>query len=220
MPLAPHELAERYIDAKNAVVEKGFAHEIDWYAALDLRAMTETDFLREAAWVILNAGMRESVVRSRFQKITDAFLGWRDAASIVETQSRCEENGRLHFNHDRKIKAIVAVAKRVLETEFEVVKRCVVEEGPTYLITFDFIGPVTSLHLAKNLGANVVKPDRHLVRIAAQTHYSSAKKMCEAISFITGEKLAVIDTALWRFAAITPKYERYFATKRKVESIV
>lgn len=213
MPLSPHELAERYIDAKIAVVKKGYAHEIDWYSSLDLRAITESDFLREAAWVILNAGMRESVVRKRFGKIAEAFLDWKDSAAIVELQSQCVEQGRIQFNHERKIKAIVSVATRVLETGFETVKRRIAEEGSCYLETFSFVGPVTSLHLAKNLGVDVVKPDRHLVRIAKQTRHRSVKSMCDSISLLTGEKLAVIDTALWRFAAITPKYERYFANE-------
>ena len=41
-------------------------------------------------------------------------------------------------------------------------------EGVNYLTTFDQIGPVTAFHLAKNLGLDVVKPDRPLVRMTVQ----------------------------------------------------
>src|SRR5204862_28581 len=38
--------------------------------------------------------------------------------------------------------------------------------GPTWLTRCPYIGPVTCWHLAKNVGMDVVKPDRHLVRMA------------------------------------------------------
>ncbi|MEM9585879.1 MAG: hypothetical protein AAGA03_01250 [Planctomycetota bacterium] len=112
--------------------------------------------------------------------------------------------------HERKLRAMVSVAGRVVRLEFDEVKQRVADEGGDFLSIFDFIGPVTSLHLAKNLGMDVVKPDRYLVQIAACTRYESAGEMCESISALTGEKLAVNDTAIWRLAATTPSYESFF----------
>jgi len=75
-------------------------------------------------------------------------------------------------------------------------------------MSFDYIGPVTCFHLAKNLGVDVVKHDRHLVRYASYMGFRDATELCEMISRITGDRVAVVDLVLWRFATLMPAYER------------
>jgi hypothetical protein len=66
-----------------------------------------------------------------------------------------------------------------------------------------FIGPVTSYHLAKNLGIDVVKRDRHLVRLAVHLGFSSAEEMCGAFGDQVGEPISVVDIVLWRYCVLT-----------------
>ena len=69
----------------------------------------------------------------------------------------------------------------------------------------DFLsfGPITSVHLSKNIGLPLAKPDRHLVRLANDFGYESAEELCEQISSLVGDSVAVVDVVLWRYATIT-----------------
>jgi hypothetical protein len=66
-----------------------------------------------------------------------------------------------------------------------------------------FIGPVTRYHLAKNLGIDVVKPDRHLTRLATTLGFRSAENMCTVIGRAVGEPAAVVDIVLWRYCSLS-----------------
>lgn len=76
-----------------------------------------------------------------------------------------------------------------------------------FLQTFDFIGPVTSFHLAKNLGLEVVKLDCHLVRMASVARCSCPEELCRITAEITGDKLSVVDLVLWRYATLDPSWD-------------
>jgi hypothetical protein len=47
---------------------------------------------------------------------------------------------------------------------------------------FPMIGPVTSFNLAKNIGLDVAKADRHLSRLAANVGFSDVPSLCRCIS--------------------------------------
>jgi hypothetical protein len=71
--------------------------------------------------------------------------------------------------------------------------------GLAALEALPFIGTVTKWHLAKNLGLDVAKPDRHLLRIAARFGYDDVQRMCHDICEFCGERISVADLVLWRF---------------------
>lgn len=75
-----------------------------------------------------------------------------------------------------------------------------------YLQTYDFIGPVTAYHLAKNLGLDVAKEDRHLARMAGALGFQCGTDLCEAIADHLHETVRVVDVVLWRFATLEPEY--------------
>jgi hypothetical protein len=208
--LVSSQLIEAYVTAKEFVVASGFAEEIDWQDQLEFGAVEEPDLLREAAWVVLNSGMREQTVRKKFPLITAAFHGWRSAEEIVLQSADCRRDALETFNHTKKIDAIISIATNVWQEGFERVKKRIAEEGVEYLASFNFIGAVTRFHLAKNLGLDVVKPDRHLNRVATAAGFPSPCKMCEAISAVTGDKLAVVDLVIWRFATLRDDHWRRF----------
>lgn len=199
-------LVSGYLSAKEWVIRTGFAPEIDWQADRTLGSVSESDFLREAAWVVLSSGMRELVVRQRFPAISVAFLHWESSRAIVAEGERCLEAGLQSFRHRPKLQAIRAIAEVVAEAGIDSVKSRLAREGIRFLQQFPFIGPVTAFHLAKNLGIDVVKPDRHLCRLAIAAGYSDPATLCADIAAVVGDRLAVIDLVLWRFATIKSDY--------------
>jgi len=197
-----------YLDVKRGVIEAGFAWEVEWQGTVTLNGLTEPGFLREAAWVILCSGMREAVVRGRFADLSEAFLGWRSAQEIVVERRSCRRRALAAFNHRSKIDAIIDISRQVAAVTFEGIRADLVLRGVSYLQSLPFIGPVTSFHLAKNIGLQVAKPDRHLVRIAAMFGFSSAQGMCAAIADVVQDPIPVVDVVLWRFAALHREYPR------------
>ena len=207
------QLVDRYVEAKEVIIGEGFESELDWQQELDFSHSQESDFLREAAWVILSSGMREATIRMKFPEITTAFLGFNNAADIVERASTCRIDAMKLFRHPGKIDAIISMAYRVVIDGFDSIKNSINRYGVKFLQSFDFIGPATSYHLAKNLGLNVSKPDRHLCRVAEISGFDSVADLCDKISKITGDSVSVVDLVIWRFATIRSDYLLWFRMK-------
>ena len=112
------KLAETYLTAREAVIAAGYGDEIDWQESRSLAILSESDFLEEFAWVVLSSGMKESVVRILFPRITQAFLEWRSAAAIVRRRQYCQTRAIRVFNHRPKIDAVLSTAKRVADLGF------------------------------------------------------------------------------------------------------
>lgn len=202
-----------YLEAKRAVVGAGYDWEIEWQRSVRLSDVSERTFLCEAAWVILCSGMRETIIRRYFGRISDAFLRWRSALAIVQERARCRRRALEVFRNSGKIDAILTVAQRVADDSFARVKAALDEVGTEYLRTFPFLGPATSLHLAKSLGLPVAKPDRHLMRIAHLFNYPSAPALCGDIAALVDESVGVVDVVLWRYATLHPDYRQLLASE-------
>lgn len=196
-------LARAYVQAKRAVLASGFGWEILWQRSRPSARLTEPALLREAAWVILSAGMRETVIRSKFPVISESFLHWRSAAEIAGSAQSCFDAAIMHFGNELKIRAICTVAATVANKGFDRIVEEVQADALTALRQFPFIGAVTSFHLAKNLGIPVAKPDRHLARLAQCCGCSDAQSLCRNIAQFTGDPIDVVDVVLWRFATLT-----------------
>lgn len=207
------KISNTYIQMKEAVIADGYATEIDWQNDVCFSHITECNFLREAAWVVLSSGMRESVVRKKFPAISEAFYYWEDAIRIANNSEHCKLNALKVFCHHMKIGAIITITQRISLEGFDVFRMRVQNEGIDFIQSLPFMGPATSYHLAKNIGLDVVKPDRHLLRLAANSGYESPRLLCEDISEFVGDRLSVIDIVLWRFATLNPDYLEYFTEK-------
>ena len=201
---------DAYLTARERVVAAGYAEEIDWQDQLSLDKVTESDFLREAAWVILSSGMRESVIRRCFASISRAFLSWYSAEEIVRRRSACVRSALQVFRHTAKIEAIGDVAAAVARDGFPALRERMRLKGVEELQLLPFIGPVTQFHLAKNIGLDVVKPDRHLVRIAHAAGFAEPASMCRLVADATGDRIATVDIVFWRFATLQPDYVKVF----------
>lgn len=203
-------LAATYLDAKEAVLAEGFSDEIDWQHEVCLSLLTESVFLREAGWVVFSTGFKEAIIRQKFGDLSDAFLNWKSARSIVQRKKLCRRDALKVFCHEKKVDAVLQIAELVAEEGFGYVKDCVWKSGIDFLRELPFVGPVTAFHLAKNIGIPVVKPDRHLMRIAHTAGYNSPDELCTVISNIVGDPLPVIDLVIWRYATLDPNYLKLF----------
>lgn len=209
---AKSRVAYAYLTAKEQVIQSGYGEEIEWQIQRNLLDVTETDFLREAAWVVLSAGMRETVIRSKFPAISRAFLDWSSASAISHTGDGCISAALLHFSHRQKIQAISSIAQKIATEGFEAFWARVRCEPEQTLCQLPYIGPITWCHLAKNLGFPLPKADRHLARLKSAMGFDSVTSMCMSISDAVEDSLAVVDIVLWRFATLEKNYVHFFTS--------
>lgn len=193
------ELLEFYRSAKSWIERSSYAGELRWQASLNEPNFSEADFLREYAWVVLNSGFRESVVRKHFDFISLCYCEWESAQEIYDLGEICSNAAASAFGNRRKLRAINYTAGFVHRMGFDRFKANLVEDFFGLALTLPFIGPITARHLAKNLGFDAAKPDRHLARLAEEFGCSSVNEMCSSISEVTGDSLSVTDIVLWRF---------------------
>jgi len=195
------ELVRLYLAAKSVVIERGFAQEIVWQSSVALAEATPTAFVREAAWVVLSAGMSESVVRSRFSRLSGAMYGF-DPAALSRNRERARVTAIAAFAHERKIDAVLDIAATVYRIGPDGLRAALMNDPEQFLRSLPYIGPVTWRHLAKNLGLPVAKADRHLTRLAFAAARSSVDGLCDEIAKWLGEPVAVVDLVLWRWSVL------------------
>ena len=182
----------------------GLEAEVEWQRMTDFSTFSEAELLRETAWVILCSGFRESIVRRVFDHISLCFFDWESARLVYDHRKMCIRAARDSLRNEAKLNAIGACAEMILSEGFDNIKSSVINDPIVELQKFPFIGPVTVWHLAKNLGLNVSKPDRHLVRLAHMCGYSTAADLCEELAVVNAEKVKVVDLILWRYFADNP----------------
>lgn len=174
-------IGQTYLMHKHNLINEGYENEILWQT--NLQPVTDPEIFRdETIWVILNSGMKEQIARMIWEKIKFAI---KEDIDISQA-----------FGHKGKVAAIKYIRSNY-ETIFSGYLKA--PNKIEYLQEIPFIGSITKYHLAKNLGHDCVKPDRHLVRIAKK-YGKCCEDMCEDISKETGDKVSVVDIVLWRSA--------------------
>jgi len=205
-----NNLAHAYFRAKSYVIKAGFLGEIEWQESQLTRRISQREFLKEAAWVILSSGLSEKCVKVVFPKLTKCFFNW-NSKQIVQERHRCRRNALYHFGNRGKIEAILSMAVFLHQNGLRKIISSVNQDGIEYLNRFPFFGPATSYHLAKNVGFDVSKPDRHLVRIAGAAGFKCSFDMCKNLGSRINESVAVIDLVLWRYATLNATYLKTFS---------
>lgn len=204
-------LASAYLCAKGDVLRSPFGRELVAFRR-GTGGLSESEFLRELAWVILSSGMADSVVRRKFAAISTAFLEWASARRILEKSEECVREALRHFDHVGKIGAIVEGAAILYSrSPFCRFLDSVLRDPERELRVFPYIGPATARHLAKNIGVRAVKPDRHLRRLARVSGLGSVDDLCETIGCFLGEDVRLVDSVLWRFATMHRDYPARFS---------
>ncbi|CAN7245541.1 hypothetical protein LJR175_001009 [Variovorax sp. LjRoot175] len=190
---------EFYASAKDRVIALGYSAEIEWQITQNPIGIKECDFLREAAWVIYCSGFKEAIVRRRFNYISLCFYDWQAAEMIAGNREQCIVTAMHALANRRKHEAVAAVAQIISTEGFEHFWSRTSESPTIELQRLPYIGPITAVHLAKNLGFDVAKPDRHLVKLKERFGFGSVDAMCTTISGESGDPVRVVDLVLWRF---------------------
>lgn len=169
------------------VVDAGYQSEIDWSENLKPCDNSET-FLQEYIWVVLNSGMKNQIARKIYEKVIKALSTGQPIENV--------------FKHKGKVEAINIVILNIksIFKNYKIIElNGKVDEQLHFLESLPYIGKVTKYHLAKNLGIDICKPDRHLVRLAKQ-YWMTPQSLCERLSKEIGLRIATIDIILWRAA--------------------
>lgn len=182
IPLTQPITLELFWRIEAAVRAAGHDEAIAWTETIQ-PPKTSAQLAARAIYVIANSGMKNSV-----------------AAPISELVVRTLKRGhsaRIVFGHPGKAPAMdwIWEHRAALFASFkrtpDVVEWC----G-----SLPWVGEVTKYHLAKNLGADVAKPDVHLERLA-KAERTTTRQLCARLSNGSGLRAATVDTILWRACA-------------------
>ncbi len=172
---------ERYLELREAVIEAGYGEEVKWAETVK-PCTSATVFLDEYVWVVLNSGMKNQVAHIIRRRIVAAIEAGRSVRSA--------------FKHPGKSAAIEAMIDHHVPVFAQYLEA---EDKLAFLQSLSWIGPITKYHLAKNLGLDYAKPDRHLERIAG-SYGMTTDTMCRALATATGQRIGVVDYVIWRAA--------------------
>jgi len=170
-----------YLKIKKEVIRAGFDFEIEW--ARNIKPCKRSmDFFMEYSWVVISSGMKNQVARKIWERVQTALLEDQPVLRV--------------YRNKGKASAIESMWK-AHEKAFQVYRHA--HDKLAFLKGLPQIGEITKFHLAKNLGLDVCKPDRHLVRIASRNGLTP-EQMCRKLSRLTGDRIATVDTVIWRAA--------------------
>jgi hypothetical protein len=173
--------AATYRMLKEKVERSPYADDIRW--AEDIHSPESScAFALECIYVIINSGMKQQIARKIHEKALDAIVAGASVTTV--------------FGHKGKAAAIDHIWK---ERDRLFDEYCASTDRLEFLESLPWVGPITKYHAAKNFGMDVVKPDRHLVRIAEKSG-ETPDAMCRRLSRETKDSVAVVDTVIWRAA--------------------
>lgn len=172
---------DTYRDIRQQVIAAGYQHDIDWAEGVTAPA-TANEFATETIYVICNSGMKWDIARKIYDRVI---------AALAMGCSAHEE-----FGHKGKADAI----DRIWTDNISLFQQYLAAQDKVeFLGSLPWIGPITKYHLARNFGLDVVKPDRHIQRLA--DHYGKTPHdLCADIAKETGERIGTVDVVLWRAA--------------------
>ena len=194
-----------FLKACSYVETAGLTSEVIWQEGSEFDGFSESELLREYAWVALCSGFKESVVRRVFNHVSLCFCDWESADDIVSAGEICWSTASALFANRAKLRGIYDGILLIHSKGFTAFKEEVLADPTRQLQSLPYIGPITSRHLAKNLGLNIAKPDRHLVRLSEAFGFSDADHLCRELAESTGRKIKVVDLIVWRYLADNPK---------------
>ena len=172
----------RFRQLEAALHLRGYGPIIEWSETI-VRPVNAEEFADRAIYVICNSGMRVTVAEPIYRRCMEAMMTGASAATV--------------FGHPGKAAAIDSIwAKR----EQLFASYLAADDQISFLESLPWIGPITSRHLFKNLGADEAKPDVHLERLAGRCRTTVAR-LCSRLARQTGYRVATIDTILWRACA-------------------
>jgi len=173
-----------YNRCKKHIIKEGFEHEIESVSKQSFEEIWPVDFLHHYIYVVLNTGMKNQAAKKMYKDFLD--------------------KGVNSINHEGKRKAIKEAINKYEDWYNTLLEKDTLSQKLEFLEELPWIGESTKYHLARNIGFNVAKPDRHLKRIAEHWGENDVQTFCEKISNLTGDSIAEVDLIIWRYCNLNP----------------
>lgn len=170
-----------YLELKSELINRGYEEEIKWAKNLQ-PCNSAVDFFAEYMWVVINSGLKAQIARIIYDRIVAAMLKGKKPSEVFKHQGKAKAIEFVFKDRDRKFKAYQEASDKL-----------------SFLETLPWIGKITKYHLAKNLGLDFCKPDRHLVRIA-KMYNTIPDILCKRLAQETGDRIGTVDSVIWRTA--------------------
>jgi hypothetical protein len=200
---------QEYFSKALGFATKHYKEDMERISSTKFDEVSPEFFFREYCWVVCTSGFNAKIVSGFFPDLLRAVY---PLLNVIEHNKKdintldiaMQVSGLI--NNKRKIKAIIDCAYKIGESINEsswLIYRDTKLDSPDKLEELPFIGPITRYHLARNIGLlNFVKPDLHLVRMAANWKFENPIELCKAIQKEFNLPLGIIDLVLW-YAAST-----------------
>lgn len=159
--------------------------ELHWAKTVSFAGMDEISFFKEYVWVVLNSGFRYQVARKFFGR----FIESGEKGSVLSPEN-CDLEQLI--NNRKKRAAIAECQKRYKEWFERLASIKDTENIIEFLDSLPYIGSVTRYHLARNLGFDFAKPDRHVKRLAKDLGFGNSDReaieLCASIAKQSGDR--------------------------------
>jgi hypothetical protein len=182
-----------------------YGDELKRISSVRLEDVTPSFFFNEYVWVVHATGFKASVVGKMMPRLASAYGTWDALAdeSFDDVMARvgpvCNNPGKAGAVHKT---AVLMKSDLLVKGSWEKFRKSRLS-SPRLLARLPYIGPITSFHLGRNIGLlDCVKPDLHLVRMAAHWGFKDCESMCRSMRGSDDVPLGIVDLALW-YAAST-----------------
>lgn len=172
----------RFQQLERVLRDAGYGPSIEWSERIEPPADAE-DFAARVIYVICNSGMRVTIGAVIADKCISALKNGQSATDVFGHPGKAAAIDAIWNDRDALFQGYLSASAKL-----------------DFLAELPWIGEITKLHLAKNLGARAAKPDVHLLRLASAEGTTTAR-LCRRLSRLTGYKIQTIDTILWRACA-------------------
>jgi len=196
------KLISLYNDALKRVVARGWDDEVQYFRQLTFEKVDGRFFFREYVFCVYVAGWSWSNVDLRWNRLEKCFRKW-DYKQVSSNSAQVRDEALTIINHEKKTDAILQCATKLSSWGWARFRDWL--QGYSLLVPprqLGYIGPAVRYHLARNIGADVAKPDRYMLNLAAKNGYPptdpGVQQFAKRISVLTGERVGVVDYVLWR----------------------
>lgn len=189
---------QAYFDAALEFARANYADEMAYIGSTVFADVDPDMFFREYVWVVHATGFSAKAVGKFMPRLAEAYGPYGVLAG--EDFETAFDRVRKVCNNPQKAKAVHKTAgllRDAIEKDGWGKFRDESLSSPDLLQKLPYIGKITCFHLARNLGVlECVKPDLHLVRLAAHWGFSDCEALCRAVRPV-GMPLGIVDLVLW-----------------------
>lgn len=196
------QLIDLYESALHRVIERGWGDEVQYFRGLTFDKVDGRFFFRECAFCVYAAGFSNYVLNSKWEGLTKAYKNWSyEKVCQYADEVRNQALGFIH--HEGKVKAILECAEKLNDWGWPSFRDWL--QSMNLLIQpgqLKYIGQAARYHLARNIGADVAKPDRYMLDHASECGYpptdEGVQQFARRVARLVGDRVGVVDYVLWR----------------------